>query len=681
MPSIRYIFLRGQQTFMESLSVVSADLLRQLPFFYGLQNTIIDRLADSARIIELENNSMIAHQHDRAIALYLLLSGTVQFLIHTEGRGKLLTGVNSQPGLVIGWSVFCPPFRYMTDARCEGRCRLLRIPHHVIDELMDSDHNSAMVLLRRVAESLAGRLESERKRLLGMRGRGMVTQGSLPNPISDADMEWHADELESASNMVDFLTHSSMFEGLDSTLLNRVAHHAVVKACEEDDYLFVQDSIADHLYLLIDGRIGFTCRDPGSNRSVFLRAMEGAGDPIGWSALVDPRRYRISAQALEPAHVVAIPGDTLQKLCEQQPQAGVIVMQRVLQIIRSRLRFTRVRLVASRYDTEVKAMRVMLDQAAETLPVTSPLHKIPYLLENRLTLSDAFHALELTRAHGDSTERDLAELSLEILQNVHRELEFYQGLQNTYEVVANAPEDIPAQEIRRRSMEAFTQVFEKLSWRIQGEENLPQQPGNIVIMNHLENHMETMLPNEFRLTLDSHFVSSMILYRHYREAPIRVIRKPELGWFGYQQYFDRLDYLYVYQGEVDEEDRDRDLTRETRNRDFIDRAAAHLKAGNNLLVAPEGRCSDTEASPGRFKTGAFRLAAAVEPEPLIVPVAVANFDKRLTRTTTAAIVFPPFRLSEQLTQPEDKESLLEFIDSLQNRFKDYVQQAIELANG
>ena len=66
--------------------MVSADLLRQLPFFYGLQNTIIDRLADSARIIELENNSMIAHQHDRAIALYLLLSGTVQFLIQTEGR-------------------------------------------------------------------------------------------------------------------------------------------------------------------------------------------------------------------------------------------------------------------------------------------------------------------------------------------------------------------------------------------------------------------------------------------------------------------------------------------------------------------------------------------------------------------------------------------------------------------
>ena len=659
--------------------MVSADLLRQLPFFSGLPISIVKRLADSASIVELENNLVFAHQHDRAIALFLLLSGTVQFLIHTESQGKLLTGVSSESGLLIGWSVFCPPFRYMTDARCEGRCRLLRIPHHVTDELLVKDHDSAVILVRRAAESLARRLDTERSRLLAMPDPGTGTRGLLPRPITRADMTWHADQLQNESEMADFLAHSSLFEGLDSEVLNWISHQAVIKTCAENDYLFIQDSIADYLYLLIDGRIGFVCRDPSRTRSIFLRAMEGPGEPIGWSALVDPRRHRLSAQALEPVHVVAIPGDTLQKLCEQHPQVGVRIMQRVLQIIRSRLRLTRVRLVASRYGTEVNAMRVMLDQAAETLPVTSPLHKIPYLLENRLTLSDAFHTLELTRAHGNATERDLAELSLEILQDVHRELEFYQGLQRTYEVVANAPGGVPAGEIRRRSMEAFIQVFEKLSWRIHGEENLPPSPGNIVIMNHLENHMETMLPNEFRLTLDSHFVASMILYKHYKEAPVRVIRKPELGWFGYQQYFDRLDYLYVYPGEVDEEDRDQDLSRETRNRDFIDRASAYLKAGHNLLIAPEGRCSSTEASPGPFKAGAFRLAAAVKPEPLIVPVAVANFDKRLTCNTAAAIVFEPFRLSERLTRPEDNRALFDFIEKLQDQFRTYVQKAIDLA--
>ena len=660
--------------------MVSIDVLKQLPFFHGLDRAALEKFASSSTIQDLENNSLIARQHDRAIALYLLLSGTVQFLVQVEGSGKLLVGVNSEPGLVIGWSVFCAPFRYMTDVRCEGNCRVLRIPHHVIDQLMEEDRDNALILIRRVTESLARRLVMERSRLLEIRRSESASPGDLPGPLADTDIRWHADGLHSTSHMVDFLGHSSLFEGLDPRLLNWIAHQAAIRTYAEGDELFKQDSIADYLYLLIDGRVGFSYCEEGGARCIHLRALEVSGDPMGWSVLVDPRRYRISAYAHERSHVVAIPGDALQKICEQQPEVGIHIMQGVMKIMRSRLRFIRVRLVASRYGAEIKAMRVILDQAAESLPVTSPLYKIPYLLENRLTLSDAFHTLELTRAHGDPTERDLAELSLEILQGVHRELEFYQGLQKTYEAVANAPEETPTREIRRRSMEAFIQVFDQLSWRIQGEENLPQQAGNIVIMNHLENHIETMLPNEFRLTLDSHFVSSMILYKHYGEAPVRVVHKPELGWFGYQQYFDRLDYLYVYPGEVDEEDQDQELTHEKRNRVFIQRAAQHLQAGENLLIAPEGRCSYTEESPGPFKAGAFRLAMAINPEPLIVPIAVANFDKRLTQTTTAAIVFPPFRLSEQLHDTESEDALFDFVNQLQRTYRDYVQQAITLAN-
>ena len=429
---------------------------------------------------------------------------------------------------------------------------------------------------------------------------------------------------------------------------------------------------------MVSGRIAFNYCSEGGQRCVFLRTVEGIGDPLGWSALVNPRRYHISAVALERTNVVALSSISLEKLCEQEPGFGILLMQKVLQLIGSRLRATRVRLVARRYDEEVLAVRTLLDQEAENLPVTSALHKIPYLLENRFTLADAFHALELTRSHGGETERNLAALALEILQNVHKELDFYQGLQKTYEAVANAPEDMPPEQVRRRSMEAFAELFGKLSYRISGEELLPPEAGNIVIMNHLENHMDTSLPNAFRLTLDSHFVSSMILYKRYGEAPVRVVRKPELGWYGYQKYFDRLDYIYVYPGEVDQEDLDQQVTRKQRTQRFVEQAACHLKAGRNLIIAPEGRCNFTEASPGVFKAGAFRLAAAIDPEPLIVPIAVANFDKRLTRTTTAAIVFPAFRLSEELTAPDD-EALYQFVNGLQERFRDYVQQAIRLA--
>ncbi|PUB90155.1 MAG: hypothetical protein DBP00_00610, partial [gamma proteobacterium symbiont of Ctena orbiculata] len=281
--------------------------------------------------------------------------------------------------------------------------------------------------------------------------------------------------------------------------------------------------------------------------------------------------------------------------------------------------------------------------------------------------------------HGeDENERNLARLSLDILEKVHDELHFYQGLQRIYESVANAPEGQPSREVRHHCMQAFQALFQQTSYRLAGEEHLPDSPGHLFIMNHLENHTDNMLPNDFRLTLDTHFVSSMLIYPKYHEAPIRVIRKPELDWYGFQQYFDRLEYLYVYPGEVDEEDRDHHLTREQRNRQFTDQAVARLKQGENIIICPEGRCYYTEESPGPFKSGVFRLALAADPEPMIVPIAVANFDKRLTRTSTAAIVFPSFRVSDHVRDKDDPQSLYDFIAIVNEWYKGYVRQAIEL---
>jgi len=114
------------------------------------------------------------------------------------------------------------------------------------------------------------------------------------------------------------------------------------------------------------------------------------------------------------------------------------------------------------------------------------------------------------------------------------------------------------------------------------------------------NHPDNQLPSDFRLTLDSHFVSSMILSPKYGVAPIRVVRKPKPEWYGSQQYFDRLDYIYVCAGAVDEEDRDHHITRADRIRLFLERAAGHRRASRNIVIAPEGECAYTEDSPQPF---------------------------------------------------------------------------------
>jgi hypothetical protein len=102
-------------------------------------------------------------------------------------------------------------------------------------------------------------------------------------------------------------------------------------------------------------------------------------------------------------------------------------------------------------------------------------------------------------------------------------------------------------------------------------------------------------------------------------------------------------------------------------------------------VTPVGLGRLILATEGRFDSGIRRL----QPErpvwatgvvgPLLVPVAVANFDK-LTTTTTAAVVHEPFRLSDFLPDPGDERALLEFINHrVGPSFRDWVREAAALA--
>ena len=356
------------------------------------------------------------------------------------------------------------------------------------------------------------------------------------------------------------------------------------------------------------------------------------------------------------------------------------LMRAVVGIVGDRLRATRTRLIARRYDDVVVAIRDLLHQSGPRLSVASPLHRLPHYLEHRLTLADAFHTLDALRRHGEPAERDLAGLCADLLDRARQELDLYQQLQAIYQIVAGAGPEASPEEVRLRSTLEFRRLFAATRHRIEGAEHLPERPGHIFIMNHLASHPDNLLPNDFVLTMDTHFVSSMVVFERYGEAPVRVVRKSRPDEYGHQQFYDRLGYVYTYSGHVDAGDEDPHSSPEARRRLFLDVAGAHLEQGRNLVICPEGACTSTERSPLRFRPGAFRLAAHVRPEPLLVPVAVANFDKKLTATTTAAVVHRPFRLSELVADPGDDRALLELINAKVGPwFQDWVREAAALA--
>jgi hypothetical protein len=199
-----------------------------------------------------------------------------------------------------------------------------------------------------------------------------------------------------------------------------------------------------------------------------------------------------------------------------------------------------------------------------------------------------------------------------------------------------------------------------------------------VILNHLISHPYHVLANGFEFALDTHFVSAMILEPRYGDGGVRVVRRGRGEEHGHHSYYDRLGHLYVYTSESDallESQEDVIARRECFNK----MAGDYLRAGQNLIICPEGISNWGKDSPSEFKKGTFHLAASQHPEPLIVPIALANFDKRLKNSAFAAVVHEPFYLRNKC-DPDDTRSLNSFLHDFRRVYRDYVTEAQALAD-
>ena len=70
-----------------------------------------------------------------------------------------------------------------------------------------------------------------------------------------------------------------------------------------------------------------------------------AGDPIGWSALIEPHIYTASARATRPSKVIAFPRPILAALLEDDHFAAAL-MRKLADLISRRLRDTQVQLLS-----------------------------------------------------------------------------------------------------------------------------------------------------------------------------------------------------------------------------------------------------------------------------------------------------------------------------------------------
>jgi len=90
-------------------------------------------------------------------------------------------------------------------------------------------------------------------------------------------------------------------------------------------------------------RVALSTHVPGRGE-VVLQSL-GAGDVLGWSWLVPPQRWHLTATAIDPVHAAECDTTRLRELAEGDPALGYHLALGFFELLLARLQSTRARLL------------------------------------------------------------------------------------------------------------------------------------------------------------------------------------------------------------------------------------------------------------------------------------------------------------------------------------------------
>ena len=74
-------------------------------------------------------------------------------------------------------------------------------------------------------------------------------------------------------------------------------------------------------------------------------ASLGSGDLLGWSWLFPPHEWDFGAEAFSPVRAYEFDAAQVLRLCEEDPQLGIVLVRSVAEILAHRLEMTRGKLM------------------------------------------------------------------------------------------------------------------------------------------------------------------------------------------------------------------------------------------------------------------------------------------------------------------------------------------------
>ena len=147
------------------------------------------------------------------------------------------------------------------------------------------------------------------------------------------------------------LKQCNVFSSLDDIALEQIASLAVEKQYEAGTTIFNEGDNADELLVLQEGEavLQITVRDVVKqvNKRITVD-ITNRNSIVGWSALVEPYIYTLTAVCLQKTRVLSIDGIKLRKLLLDNKLVGYEILKELVKVVASRLNDTRQVLISER---------------------------------------------------------------------------------------------------------------------------------------------------------------------------------------------------------------------------------------------------------------------------------------------------------------------------------------------
>lgn len=135
------------------------------------------------------------------------------------------------------------------------------------------------------------------------------------------------------------LAKSELLRGLAPEQTKHLAEMAASATAKAGSVLFESGDYAQHLYVVLDGEVELHMQVPewwGIDTPHRKVSTAKAGQVIGWSALVEPYVYLLSAVCVTNATLARFEGSEITEFAMQDPLAGHRLLSQVLKVVSGR---------------------------------------------------------------------------------------------------------------------------------------------------------------------------------------------------------------------------------------------------------------------------------------------------------------------------------------------------------